>query len=389
MEVLNESQDFTDFTDLDISYEMNYSSNNFTYYGYVCPALESTTLESSSNFLSFQTHFILCGYLLVFILGVAGNGLMLAILMRYKHARRLTENYLLHLAIADLLLLLTFPFAMVEVLSGWIFGEFLCRTVYSIHKVNFYSSSLLLGCISVDRYLAVVHAVHTYNKRNPASIHLTCLVVWLLCLLLAVPSLIMLEVSHVNVGVNINGRINTNGSSNPSYNYSRCVYSQFSYSSRWWHANRFVHHLVGFMVPLLVMSVCYAAIVRALCRSQGFGKQKAVRVALVITGVFFLCWTPYNIVIFLDTLLELEALQGCSLSLYLPSAIIVTEALGFLHCCLNPILYAFISVKFRQELLRVLGQMGCLGQRGLQKVLQIKRRSSGTDSDNATSVSTY
>ncbi|XP_078538344.1 C-X-C chemokine receptor type 5 [Lissotriton helveticus] len=386
MEVLNESQDFTDFSGLDLSYEMNYSSNNFTYPGFVCPALESTTREGRSNFLSFQMHFILCGYLLVFIMGVAGNGLMLAILMRYQHARRLTENYLLHLAIADLLLLLTFPFAMVEVLAGWIFGEFLCRTVYSIHKVNFYSSSLLLGCISVDRYLAVVHAVHTYKRRNPASIHLTCLAVWLLCLLLAAPSLIMLEVSNVN---GVGGRIDANGSSNPSYNYSRCVYSQFSYSSRWWHANRFVYHLVGFMVPLLVMSVCYAAIVRALCRSKGFGKQKAVRVALVITSVFFLCWTPYNIVIFLDTLLELEAVQDCSLSQYLPGAIVVTEALGFLHCCLNPILYAFISVKFRQELVRVLGQMGCLGQRGLQRVLQLNKRSSGTDSDNATSVSTY
>ncbi|XP_069470507.1 C-X-C chemokine receptor type 5 isoform X2 [Ambystoma mexicanum] len=394
MEAFTESRDITDFLntywDYFTTHELNYNDSNPTFPpGYVCPDLELSSRDGAPGFSSFRKHFILWVYLTVFILGAAGNGLLLVILMRYQHARRLTENYLLHLAAADLLMLLTFPFAVVEFLAGWVFGEFLCKTVYTIHKVNFFCSSLLLGCIGVDRYLAVVHAVHTYNKRKPASTHLTCLVVWLLCLLLAAPYFFTLEVSDANGGSNVGHGYDANASSETYHNHGRCVYSHFSYSSGWWHANRFVYHLVGFLLPLLVMTFCYAAIVRVLCHSQRFEKRKAVRVALAITGVFFLCWTPYNVTIFLDTLLQLEAIQGCGLSQHLPGAILVTEGLGFLHCCLNPVLYAFVSVKFRHEMLRVLEKGGCLGPRGLQRVLNLDRRSSGTDSENATSLSTF
>ncbi|XP_030077551.1 C-X-C chemokine receptor type 5 [Microcaecilia unicolor] len=346
--------------------EFNSSSND-----YVCHGVTASSLDTN-NIHAFQKVFIPLVYIFAFILGTVGNGLVLFVLKHYKSARTTTENYLLHLAVADLLLLFSLPFVVVETMTGWIFGLFLCRTISTIHKVNFYCSSLLLGCISVDRYLAIVHAVHTYRKRKAISIHITCLAIWLFCLLLALPYLFIVEVK-------------TDYS-----NISSCTFSELNFQSNgWWQASRFMHHFVGFLIPLVVMCFCYSTIIRTLCQSHRFEKHKAVRVAIVITGVFFICWIPNNIVIFMHTLMELEVIPHCSFHQPLSIAIMVTEFIGFLHCCLNPILYAFIGVKFRNDLIQILHKLGCLSQHTLRRIIHLDRRGSGTECETATSVSTF
>ncbi|XP_029430051.1 C-X-C chemokine receptor type 5 [Rhinatrema bivittatum] len=347
-------------------YEFNSSSND-----YVCLGVTASSLGTNS-IQSFQKIFIPLLYILAFILGSVGNGLVLLVLKQYKNARTTTENYLLHLAVADLLLLFSLPFVVVETTIGWIFGLFLCRTISTIHKINFYCSSLLLGCISVDRYLAIVHAVHTYRKRKASSIHMTCLVIWIFCLLLALPYLFIVEVKTDN------------------NNMSSCTFSELNFQSNgWWQASHFVHHFVGFLIPIVVMCFCYSAIIRTLCQSHRFEKQKAVRVAIVITGVFFICWIPNNIAIFMYTLMELKVISSCRFHHPLSIAIMVTECIGFLHCCLNPILYAFIGVKFRNDLIRILQKLGCLSQHTLQRIILLDRRGSGTECETATSFSTF
>lgn len=59
---------------------------------------------------------------------------------------------------------------------------------------------------------------------------------------------------------------------------------------------------------MLVMAWCYVGVVHRLCQAQRPRpqRQKAVRVAILVTSVFFLCWSPYQIVIFLDTLARLK-----------------------------------------------------------------------------------
>ncbi len=107
---------------------------------------------------------------------------------------------------------------------------------------------------------------------------------------------------------------------------------------------------------------CYTTVIITLCQSQrSLEKQGAIRLALLVTLVFCLCWLPYNITIFMHTLVVLGAVpESCHTRNTLKQAIIVTESIGFSHCCLNPILYAFIGVRFRRDLLQLLAKIKCL-----------------------------
>ncbi|XP_030361462.1 C-X-C chemokine receptor type 5 [Strigops habroptila] len=339
--------------------------------GYFCFNPASSVVGNQRD--PFRKVFMPLIYLLMFVLGTVGNALVLVILERFKRSRTTTETFLFHLTLANLALLLTFPFSVVESLAGWVFGKFLCKILSAVHKINFYCSSMLLGCIAVDRYLAIVYAIHTYRKRRARSIHLTCVVVWLCSLLLTLPDLIFMEVW-------------TDDS-----NRSICYFPEVGIDgNNAWLATRFLYHAVGFFMPLLVMCYCYIAIVRALCQSQRLQRQKAVRVAILVTGVFLLCWSPYHIVIFLNTLTKLEAFtKNCLLEDQLDTAIMVTEAIGFTHCCLNPILYAFVGVKFRNDFFRILQELGCISHETLQEILEVTRKGSGIESDNTTSISTF
>uniref|UniRef100_A0A8B9ZBI1 C-C motif chemokine receptor 10 n=1 Tax=Anas platyrhynchos TaxID=8839 RepID=A0A8B9ZBI1_ANAPL len=58
-------------------------------------------------------------YLLLLLLGTVGNGLVLLTHTRYRRAHSVTDVCLLHLALSDLLLLLTLPFAVTVTLQGW------------------------------------------------------------------------------------------------------------------------------------------------------------------------------------------------------------------------------------------------------------------------------
>lgn len=334
-----------------------------------CPTEEGPLLTS------FKAVFMPVAYSLIFLLGVMGNILVLVILERHRHTRSSTETFLFHLAVADLLLVLILPFSVAEGSVGWVLGNFLCKTVIALHKVNFYCSSLLLACIAVDRYLAIVHAVHAYRHRRLLSIHITCTTIWLAGFLFALPELLFAKVG-------------------PPRNDTlpQCTFSQASEAeTRAWFTSRFLYHFGGFLLPMLVMAWCYVGVIHRLCQAQRRPqRQKAVRVAILVTSIFFLCWSPYHIVIFLDTLRRLKAVENsCEQHDYLSVAITVCEFLGMAHCCLNPMLYTFAGVKFRSDLSRLLTKLGCAGPASLCQLFPSQRKSSLSESENATSLTTF
>ena len=133
-------------------------------------------------------------YLMVYI--PPGNGLMLTVLLKRRGLLRITEIYLLHLGLADLMLLATFPFALAQVSLGVVFGDVLCKLIGLMNRLNFLCGSLLLACIGFDRYLAIVHAITSLQSRRPRNVHLTCLALWLVCLALSVPNAVFLSVGE-------------------------------------------------------------------------------------------------------------------------------------------------------------------------------------------------
>ncbi|KAM4850047.1 C-X-C chemokine receptor type 5 isoform 1-T1 [Urocitellus parryii] len=342
------------------------------------PLLESHFCSTVEGPLltSFKAVFMPVAYSLIFLLGLMGNILVLVILERHRQTRSSTETFLFHLAVADLLLVFILPFAIAEGSVGWVLGSSLCKIVIALHKINFYCSSLLLACIAVDRYLAIVHAVHAYRHRRLLSIHITCATIWLAGFLFALPEILFAKVSQPH--------------SNDSL--PRCTFPQENQAeTNAWFTSRFLYHVGGFLLPMLVMGWCYVGVVHRLCQAQRRPqRQKAVRVAILVTSIFFLCWSPYHIVIFLDTLARLKAVDNsCELNGSLPVAITICEFLGLAHCCLNPMLYTFAGVKFRSDLSRLLTKLGCTGPASLCQLFPGWRKSSLSESENATSLTTF
>ncbi|RVE65152.1 hypothetical protein OJAV_G00132780 [Oryzias javanicus] len=325
-----------------------------------CTSSEMTNLVRYNNYSDNCSH-VLCDdeelglesfrsivqpvlYSIIFLLGLTGNGLMTTVLLRRRRRLRITEIYLLYLAVADLMLLFILPFEMVDGVAGWVFGDFLCKAKGVLENLNLLCGSVLLACIGFDRYLAIVHAIPSMQSRRPGKVHQVCGVLWFICLLLSIPNAVFLSVAKFQ---------------NSSLD---CYYYQFEiHAQNWVLANRVLHH-VCFFFSLVVMSYCYRALVITLWKSpKREAKKSAVRLALLVTLVFCVCWLPYNVAQLIQTMVDLDVLtyKSCGFLTLLSETAVVTKSLGLSHCCLNPFLYAFVGAQFRSELVHLLVKMGC------------------------------
>ncbi|ROL52342.1 C-X-C chemokine receptor type 4-B [Anabarilius grahami] len=273
-------------------------------------------------------------YGIIFVLGIIGNGLVVLVMGFQKKSKNMTDKYRLHLSIADLLFVLTLPFWAVDAASGWHFGGFLCVTVNMIYTLNLYSSVLILAFISLDRYLAVVRARNSQSIRKTLAEKVIYLGVWLPATLLTVPDLVFAKVH--NTGMN-----------------TICELTYPQQGNMVWKAYfRFQHIIFGFLLPGLIILTCYCIIISKLSKnSKGqVLKRKALKTTIILILCFFICWLPYHAGILVDTLVTLNIIShSCFLEQGVEKWIFFTEALAYFHCCLNPILYAFLGVRFKKS----------------------------------------
>ncbi|XP_040027354.2 C-C chemokine receptor type 9a isoform X1 [Gasterosteus aculeatus] len=294
-----------------------------------------------SSVRKFRSRFEPPFFWIIALVGGAGN---LAVVWIYLNLRRrlktMTDVYLLNLAVADLLFLVTLPLWAAEASHGsWSFGSALCKLNSALYKVNLFSGTLLLACISVDRYVVIVQTVRAQNsqaERRSCS-RLVCSGVWLLALLLATPELVFAATTEPS------GR-----------EYCRMVFPA--------HLGNRTKILVlslqvsmGFCLPFVVMAFCYSVIAAKLLRTRSFQKHKAMRVILAVAAAFASTQLPYAGVLVMEaaqattvTLTECEDLKQFD------KAGQMLKSLAYLHACLNPFLYAFVGVRFRRDLLKLL-----------------------------------
>ncbi|XP_003801786.1 C-X-C chemokine receptor type 3 isoform X1 [Otolemur garnettii] len=307
--------------------------------------------------LNFDQTFLPVLYSLLFLLGLVGNGAVAAVLLSQRAALSSTDTFLLHLAVADTLLVLTLPLWAVDAAIQWVFGSGLCKVAGAVFNINFYAGALLLACISFDRYLSIVHATQLYRRGPRGRVALTCIAVWGLCLLFALPDFIFLS-------ANYDERLNA-------------THCQYNFPQVGRTVLRVLQLVAGFLLPLLVMAYCYARILAVLLVSRGQRRLRAIRLVVVVVVAFALCWTPYHLVVLVDTIMDLGVLaRNCARESQVDIAKSVTSGLGYMHCCLNPLLYAFVGVKFRERMWMLLSRLGCPDRRGLQWQPSSSRRDS-------------
>ncbi|XP_072927678.1 C-C chemokine receptor type 7-like [Hemitrygon akajei] len=278
-----------------------------------------------------------CIFSLVFILGVLGNGLVLVTYLQHQRLLAMTDVYLLNLASADLLFVFSLPLLAASSRLGWVFGTVLCVLVRMLYKVNLYSGLLLLMCVSVDRYFAIVCATtaHRLRLRHLRYSRHICLLVWVSSFLLCLPELIYTKVER-----------------HPNGSTSICADSYpENLDALMRVATPVVQAVLGFLLPLLVMAFCYSVIIKTLLQARNFEKHKAIRVVLAVVLVFVLSQAPYNALLLLRAVGSRA--MGCEESKRRDVALQAASCLAYTRCCLNPILYAFVGVKFRNNLARL------------------------------------
>ncbi|KAI2654700.1 C-C chemokine receptor type 6 [Labeo rohita] len=292
---------------------MNYDMDNDSYY-YDDDDSEPCNLTwFSEQQVSIPT-FI---YSLICALGLVGNTLVLLTYAFYKKTKTMTDIYLVNVALADLLFVIALPLIIYNEQHDWSMGTWACKFLRAAYSINVYSSTLLLACISGDRYIAIVQARQSVRIRLQAQEE--------------------------------NKECITNFEEHNTAKIMKILIPS-------------MQMVLGFLVPLIVMTFCYSCTMVTLLKAQNFQKHKAIRVVLAVVFVFILCHLPYNMALLVNTS-KLFNERHCKEEQVILRTLSISKSVAYLHCCLNPILYAFIGVKFRSHFCQIFRDLRCLGKR--------------------------
>nr|XP_015825106.2 B1 bradykinin receptor [Nothobranchius furzeri] len=273
------------------------------------------------------------------LLGLLFNGFVLAVFAAHKDRLTVAEIYLSNLALADFSLLCGLPFWGMNILNkmAWSYGDVLCKLVNSVIVINFYTSIYTLVMISIDRYLALVKTMKARWLRQTVYAKMMCVIVWLLGLLLSIPSI-------------IHRKVKFNEESETTY----CVLD-YAHESSWKLSHQILMNLLGFVLPVLVIVFSSWNIIKALAQRtestavHDTNDSKATTLVYMVTLLFLLCWGPFQVFTFLDILCDIKTLDERSWSHTLDVGGQVSVYLGFLNSTLNPLLYVFSGQYFRRK----------------------------------------
>ncbi|XP_066567707.1 C3a anaphylatoxin chemotactic receptor [Amia ocellicauda] len=264
-------------------------------------------------------------YALTSFLGIPGNAFVIWI-SGIKMKRTVNTLWFLNLAIADFLCCLSLPFSIANIALDyhWPYGGVLCKVIPSAIILNMFASVFILTLISLDRFALVIKPVWAQNHRTISLAYLLCAAVWIMAVLLSLPSLIHREVQdsledHINI----------------------CRYEVDGHIEAVIHITRFVF---GFLLPCLVITLCYAMIVRKV--SSRFAKsRKTLKIILGVIVAFFVCWLPYHV----NGILLSYAPLGSAWSDMAETLDPLVICLAYINSCLNPILYVFMGQDFKEK----------------------------------------
>ncbi|XP_034409243.1 C-C chemokine receptor type 1 isoform X2 [Cyclopterus lumpus] len=287
---------------------------------------------SITDLKDFNRVFLPTIYSLVFVLGIIGNGLVVAVLVKHRNRTNFTDICLFNLAVSDLVFILTLPFYFhYSVVGQWLLGDFMCRFASGCHSTGFFGSVFFMVAMTLDRYVVIMHAHKVAHYRTLRAGVAVSACVWTLSACVSLPSVLFTRVTNDSYGVH-------------------CYFEPEN--DAWKLYNIYSTNTLGLAIPLLVMIVCYSRIIPILLNMRSAKKHRAVKLIISIVIAFFLFWAPYNISLLLEHLMA--PISDCATDARLFMSITVTETIAYTHCCLNPIIYAFVGQKFMRRALQLL-----------------------------------
>ncbi|XP_016155923.1 PREDICTED: lysophosphatidic acid receptor 6 isoform X2 [Ficedula albicollis] len=242
-----------------------------------------------------------CIFSMVFVLGLIANCVAIYIFTCTLKVRNETTTYMLNLAISDLLFVFTLPFRIYYfVTRNWPFGDILCKISVTLFYTNMYGSILFLTCISVDRFLAIVHPFRSKTLRTKRNAKIVCVAVWITVLAGSTPA---------SFFQSTNRRNNTE---------QRTCFENFSEDTWKTYLSRIVIFIetVGFFIPLILNVTCSTMVLRTLNKPLTLSRNKVSKKKT---------WVNCSVVTAVRTMYP------------------ITLCIAVSNCCFDPIVYYFTS----------------------------------------------
>ncbi|KAG8596409.1 hypothetical protein GDO81_001897 [Engystomops pustulosus] len=263
-----------------------------------------------------------------FIIGFPGNAFVIWTILTRMRKRTVTCILILHLAMADIIVILTAPFFL-HLLStrGWTFREVICKLCHYVSGLSMYSSIYLITFMSMDRFLAVYKPYVSQKIRTKLTARIIVLVIWIQASLLAIPVplyrtvKIKGDVQHcITIGSPVDG------------GFQHIVFQNM------------LETIMGFVLPFSIIVFCYGYIGLKLRTVKFQIKNKTSRLVIMIIVTFALFWIPNHVVNIIQVSGELSS------SLKLKEAANFAKpnatAFAFLSSSINPVLYVFAGGNF-------------------------------------------
>lgn len=269
--------------------------------------------------------------------------------------------FMLNLGLADLLYLFTLPFLVDYYLaySHWRFGELFCKVTRFCFNLNLYCSIGFLTCISVYRYLGIVHPMRMMGKITTRHSLALSALVWLLVFAQILPD--MFFDKNDPVAGKVHSCFDTTS--------DEFVSEYLPYSIVW--------TITGFVVPLVVILVCYGHVAVVLATKANVNpvlKHRCLTLVATLVILFSVCFVPYHVLRNVNLSTRILKLSGvCRASfanVYVAHQ--VGRCLACLNSVLNPLIYIVGNDDFLSRLHR-LGQRARLSASGLRNTVLYRK----------------
>ncbi|CRK91360.1 CLUMA_CG005033, isoform A [Clunio marinus] len=344
---------------------------------------------------------LIFSHIIVFLMGLIGNALVCLAVYTNHSMRTVTNIFIVNLAVADffVILLCLPPTVVWDVTETWFLGEVLCKVVIYFQTVSVTVSILTLTFISIDRWYAICFPLR--YKPQPGRAMVWIAIIWTVALLFDLPEFFVLHLAHRRLRFDIQL-------------FTQCVASWSAEDEKLFNI---IKAIFLYTLPLTLMTIAYFQIVRVLWRSDTIpghsnikvqkpsyyrnkvnhashgesnattmgqlrARRKASKMLVAVVIMFAACYFPVHALnIIRYTYTDIDQSEVVSvLSL-------LSHWLCYANSAINPLIYNFMSGKFRREFRNVLERGHCLTlkshQRSNQWQSQYRSRYANEDQEHS------
>ncbi|XP_060117988.1 ovarian cancer G-protein coupled receptor 1 [Heteronotia binoei] len=273
-------------------------------------------------------------YILVLVVGLPANCLSLYYAYLQVKVKNELGIYLCNLTVADLFYIFSLPFWVQYVLQhdNWTYDELLCKICGILLYENIYISVGFLCCISIDRYLAVVHPFRFYWCRTMKAAIVVSATIWTKEILTC-----WFVFKHGEVSKDLESHI---------------VCFEHYPIKNWEHNINYYRFAAGFMFPFFLLLFSYCGILRVVRKSHGTQKKKKIQIKRLVSStivIFLVCFGPYHVLLLVRSLFE----KNCDFAAAIFNSYHFSLLLTTFNCVADPVLYCFSSESTYQDFVKI------------------------------------